>query len=344
MLYSHNVLIQEYCPELLPSWLSFVDGIVDSEDLPLNVSRETVQNNRLMEQLGKSIKARIVRELKKMAENDPQRYMQFFESFGPLLKEGIATDPESQAVILPLLRYQSVNSPGEWISLDQYVDRMNPGQGDIYYVVGDSLKSAERSPHLDPFKARNLDVLLWHDPLDIFIAPMLGEFREKRFRNAADPEIALSPIDHEADGTQDEPTVAEPDFNRFVGRCVTTLGRRVTEVRASQVLRDSPVRLLGINGAQSEMQRIYRMMGREYEVPAHILEVNRNHPLIAGLSRLVTDKPDSPLISLAIEQLYDSALMQEGLHPNPSEMLPRVEELLMIATDALVNPSATEDR
>lgn len=342
MLYSHNVLIQEYCTDLLPGWLSFVDGVVDSEDIPLNVSRETVQNNRLMEQLGKSIRGRVVRELKKMADSDPQRYLQFFESYGPLLKEGVATDPDSQATILPLLRYQSTKSSGEWISLDRYADGMSPEQEHIYYVIGDSLASAERSPHLDPFKARDTEVLLWHDPLDIFIAPMLGQFREKHFRNAADPEIVLPPTEQATDESAPKPMVPEADFNRFVGRCVTTLGQRVSEVRESQVLSGSPVRLVGADGAQAEMQRIYRMMGREYEVPAHILELNRNHPLIAGLSRLETDKPDSPLIPLAIEQLYNGALMQEGLHPNPSEMLPRVEELLLLATDALVAPTAAE--
>ena len=338
MLYSHNVLIQEYCTDLLPSWLSFVDGVVDSEDLPLNVSRETVQNNRLIQQLGKSINARVVRDLKKLADSDPQQYSQFFEAYGPLLKEGIATDPDSRATILPMLRYQSTAATDEWISLDQYVDRMTAGQEEIYYVVGDSLASAGRSPHLDPFKARKLEVLLWHDPLDIFIAPMLDNYREKRFRNVSDPEIELPLMEHPDDESRPESSVSEPDFNRFVGRCVTTLGPRVTGVRASQVLKDSPVRLVAAEGQQADMQRIYRMMGREYEVPAQILEVNRNHPLIAGLSRLVTESPDSPFISLAIEQLYNSALMQEGLHPNPSDMLPRVEELMQIATDALVGP------
>lgn len=127
----------------------------------------------------------------------------------------------------------------------------------------------------------------------------------------------------------------EADFNRFVGRCVTTLGDRVTEVRPSRVLKDSPVRLLSPDGQSVEMQRIYRMMGREVDVPPQILEVNRNHPLIAGLSSLATKQPDSPLLPLAIEQLYAGALMQEGLLPNPSDMMPRILELLSIATEAV---------
>ncbi len=334
MLYSHNVLIQEYCTDLLPSWLSFVDGVVDSEDLPLNVSRETVQNNRLMAQLGKSVKARVLRELKKLGENDPENYAQFIEEFGPVLKEGIATDPTSIEEILPLLRYHSTHSEEAWTSLDQYVERMLADQDEIYYVLGDSLASTRRSPHLDPFKARNLEVLYWSEPLDVFLAPMLPEYREKHFRNVADAGLEL-PADESAAEEAPEPLTSEADFNRFVGRCVTTLGERVTEVRPSRVLKESPVRLLSPDGQNVEMQRIYRMMGREVDVPPQILEVNRNHPLIAGLSSLATKQPDSPLLPLAIEQLYAGALMQEGLLPNPSDMMPRILELLSIATEAV---------
>lgn len=336
MLYSHNVLIQEYCTDLLPTWLSFIDGVVDSEELPLNVSRETVQNNRLMQQLGKSIKSRVLRDLKKLSESEPEKYGQFSQEFGVVLKEGLATDPVSAAEILPLLRYRSTHSGEEWTSLDQYIDRMREGQSEIYYVLGDSLQAAARSPHLDPFKARDLEVIYWHEPLDIFLAPTINEYRDKHIRNAADPELELPSLDEAAQESAIDPQTPEPDFNRFIGRCVTTLGERVTEVRASRVLKDSPVRLVSPEGRDADLQRIYRMMGREYSVPAQILEVNRNHPLIAELSTLATQHPDSPLLPLAIEQLYASGLVQEGLHPNPSDMLPRIQELMQIAAEALV--------
>lgn len=343
MLYSHNVLIQEYCTDLLPSWLSFVDGVVDSEDLPLNVSRETVQNNRLMQQLGKSVKARVLRELKRMGENDPEKYAQFIEQFGPVLKEGIATDPVFLDEILPMLRYHTTRSNGEWVSIDQYVDRMPGEQSDIYYVLGDSLAGATRSPHLDPFKARDMEVFLWHEPLDIFIAPILQPFRDKKFRNVADAEIELPSVEDPTDEPGSQPLVPEPDINRFIGLCVKSLGDKVSEVRVSRVLKDNPVRLVAPDGHEIDMQRIYRMMGREFEVPAQILEVNRNHPLIAGLARLATNNPESPLLPLAIDQLYDSALMQEGLHPNPSDMLPRVQALMQIAADAIAQPVRDEE-
>lgn len=335
MLYSHNVLIQEYCTDLLPSWLSFVDGVVDSEDLPLNVSRETVQNNRIMQQLGKSIKARVLRELKKTGENDPDKYALFFEAYGPIIKEGLATDPAAREEVLPLLRYHSTRSNDQWTSLDQYIERLPADGEEIYYVLGDSLHAAAHSPHLDPFKPRGLEVLYWYEPLDIFLAPMMDQYKDKRFRNATEAGSELPPVDEALEETPAEPLTAEPAFNRFIGRCVTTLGKRVSEVRSSRVLKDSPVRLVSPDGHDADLQRIYRMMGRDYEVPSQILEVNRNHPLISGLSALASDQPDSPLIPLAIEQLYAGALMQEGLHPNPSEMLPRIQELIQIAADAL---------
>ena len=336
MLYSHNVLIQEYCTDLLPGWLAFIDGVVDSEDLPLNVSRETVQNNRLMGQLGKTIKSRVLRELKKLAESDAEQYDQFITEYGATLKEGVAIDPAAKDEVLPLLRYRTTRSDGARVSLADYLGRMPESQKEIYYVLGDSVHAAAHSPHLDPFRARDLEVLYWHEPIDIFLAPMLGEYREKPFRNVADAGLELpeteAGAETEAEGVTSH--TPEPDFNRFVGRCVTTLGERVTEVRASKVLRDSPARLVPTEAREADMQRIYRLMGRDYEAPRHILELNRDHALIAGLSALTTEQPDSPLIPLAIEQLFAGALMQEGLHPNPSEMLPRVQELMRFAAEA----------
>jgi molecular chaperone HtpG len=188
-----------------------------------------------------------------------------------------------------------------------------------------------------------MEVFLWHEPLDIFIAPILQPFRDKKFRNVADAEIELPSVEDPTEEPGSQPLVPEPDINRFIGLCVKSLGDKVSEVRVSRVLKDNPVRLVAPDGHEIDMQRIYRMMGREFEVPAQILEVNRNHPLIAGLARLATNNPESPLLPLAIDQLYDSALMQEGLHPNPSDMLPRVQALMQIAADAIAQPVRDEE-
>lgn len=337
MLYSHNVLIQEYCTDLLPSWLNFVDGVVDSEDLPLNVSRETVQNNRLMNQLGRTIRKRVLRELGQLAEKEPEKYAGFWREFSRVLKEGLATDmdPQAKEDILPLLRYHSSADDAALTSLDSYIERMPADQEAIYYVLGDSVRSVANSPHLDPFKARKLEVLYWTEPLDTFMATVITEYKDKPIKNVDDAEIAL-PEQPEEEKVEEETAVAEKAYNLFVGRCVTTLGNRVKEVRTSKVLKSSPVRLVAPDGTPNrEMDRIQRFLNQNYEVPQRILELNRRHPLVVDLANLTEKQPDSQLINLAIEQLYASALVQEGLHPNPAEMLPRIQQLLEMAAQAV---------
>ena len=332
-LYSHNVLIQEYNKDLLPGWLSFVDGIVESEDLPLNVSRETVQSNRFMRQLGKTLRRRVVRALQDLAGEDDGKYAGFWKQHGRTIKEGILADPGSLQDVLPLLRYNSTALESELTSLEQYVIRMREDQEAIYYVLGDSVHAVSHSPHLDPFRARDIEVLYWIDPLDSFLVPLLTKYKDKSIKNVDDAGLELPDA---ADGGEEEPQkLAEPDLNRFIGRCVTTLGDRVTEVRASRMLSTSPIRLVSPEDTPNrEMQRIYRFLEQEYEVPKRILEVNRNHPLVVDLARLVTARPDDQLIDLVIEQLYESALIQEGLHPDPATMVPRIEQLMKLAAAA----------
>jgi HSP90 family molecular chaperone len=331
-LYSHNVLIQEYCTDLLPKWLAFVDGVVDSEDLPLNVSRETVQNNRIMRQLGKTLRRRVLRELETMAEKEAEKFSAFWEQFGRALKEGLALEPEAKEELMPLFRFHSSKSDGRLTSLDDYLSRMAADQEAIYYVLGDSLDSVSYSPHLDPFKAHDLEVLYWVDPLDAFMAPILTEYKGKKLKNVDDAGLELPAKEDEATAAAETPTLDEADFNRLIGRCVTTLGDRVVEVRPSKTLRDSPVRLVAPEGAANrEMDRLRRFLDQQYETPKRILEVNRNHPLIGSLARLVADEPEAEVINLTIEQLYESALVQEGLHPNPVAMLPRIQKLMELA-------------
>ena len=337
MLYSHNVLIQEYCTDLLPDWLNFIDGIVDSEDIPLNVSRETVQATKIMRQLGRTVRKRVLRELSNMADNEPEKFKAFWQQYGRTLKEGIATDPASKDEILPLIRYVSSTSNESLTSLDAYIERMPESQDDIYYVLGDDLRSIARSPHLDPFKTRNLEVLYWVDPLDAFLSPMLQEYKDKKLRNVDDAGLTLPDI--ESSGDEDpQPKLDDKPFNLFTGRCVTTLGDRIIEVRESKVLKDSPMRLVSPEDAENrDIQRLQRYLDQNYEVPKKILEINRNHPLIVGLANLVDEQPDSELINLSIEQMYESLLMQEGLHPSPLQMLPRIEEIMLFAAKATGN-------
>ena len=329
MLYCKNVLIQEYCTDLLPRWLSFVDGVVDSEDLPLNVSRETVQNSRLMRQLGKTIRKRVVREINKLAE-EGEKFATFWAQYGRFFKEGVATDHESREEILPLLRFYSSKSDGQLTTLDDYVSRVPEGQTEIYYVVGDDQRSITNSPHLDPFKARGLEVLYFVDAFDAFMAPALMEYKEKPFRNIDDAGLELPETAAESDTPAEEsPALPEEQFAALAERVKEILGERVVEVRPSKLLKDSPVRLVSPeNSPNTAASRLQRYIDQDYEIPAKILELNPRHNLVANLASLHTADPASPIVTLLVEQLLDSALVQEGLHPNPANMLPRIQALM----------------
>jgi molecular chaperone HtpG len=318
-LYSHNVLIQEYCLDLLPKWLDFVDGVVDSEDLPLNVSRETIQNTRMMQRLGKTLRRRVLRELSEMAEEEIDNYNRFWEQFGRVLKEGLASDPTIKDEILPYFRFHSSGSGDGLISLDEYIDRMPDSQKEIYYVLADDTKSAAYSPHLDPFKTRDLEVLYLVDPLDPFITPLLDKYKEIQLRNVDDLNLELPETDAEIDEEPGDAGPSDADFNLFIGKCV------------------SPIRLVAPDdGPGHDMQRVYKYLDQEYTVPKKIMEVNRRHHLIVDLVSLLRERPLDPLVELSIEQLYESALVMEGLHPNPTAMLPRVQQLLELAAERSV--------
>ena len=334
MLYSHNVMIQEYSQDLLPNWLGFVDGVVDSEDLPLNVSRESIQNTRMIRQLAKTIRKRVLRELLKTGDQDEELFDKFWHNYGRVLKEGLATDPSAKDELLPLFRFHSSKSGSDLITLKKYVDKMADDQDDIYYVLGDDLETVAFSPHLDPFKERDIEVLYLADPLDSFVAPLLTEFDGKKLVNVDDPDLQLAETGVVDEQPADATGPSDADFNRFVGRCVTTLGNRITEVRQSKVLRNSAVRLVSpSDGPDREMQRLRRYMDEDYEIPTRIFEVNRQHALIVDLSLLVATQPTDRIIDLSIEQLYESALIVEGLHPNPATMLPRIQQIMEFAVD-----------
>lgn len=330
-LYSNNVLIQEYNTDLLPEWLAFVDGVVDSEDLPLNVSRETVHNNRLMAHLGKTIRKRVLRELGRLAESEPEKYGQFLDQYQFILKQGIAMEPQNKEEIVPLLRFQSSKSNGERVALDSYVERMGEEQEAIYYVLGDDVRSVTHSPHLDPFKARDLEVLYFVDPIDPFMATALIEYKDKRLQDIADAGLELPELDSAE--TESAPALEEKERNLLVGRFVKTLGERVTEVRETKVLRDSPLRIVpSEDGMTSGMQRIYRYTDQNYEIPKMIVELNVRHPILVNLGHMIAAEESAEIVDLTIDQLYDSALVQEGLHPNPTAMLPRIQRLMELAT------------
>ena len=208
---------------------------------------------------------------------------------------------------------------------------MSEGQEEIYYLLGSDPASVATSPHLDPFKARDLEVLLLADPFDGFMMQSVHEFEGKKLRNVDDPGLTL-PGEAKQETEAAEP-VADADWAQVVARFKMVLGDRVTEVRESQLLTDSPARLVSTKtGLERDMQRVRRLIEDDYQTPPKILELNRRNPLVRNLAARITAEPAAPVIDPAIELLFDNLLLMEGLHPNPAAMAPRIQMMLERAT------------
>ena len=325
-LYSRNILIDEYNKDLLPEYLRFVQGVVDSEDLPLNVSRETVQSSGLMPKLKKVLTNQVIKELESLAKKDVEKYNSFWSEFGVYLKQGVAANPADTETITPLLRFKTNLQPETWSSLEEYASRMKDGQKVIHYIVGEDSKSVLRSPHLDSFHAKGLEALLLTEPMDSFMLMGLRKFKDYELKNVAGAEV---------DG-EDQPRaeseaekIPEGDFNSLVERFKQVLGERVTDVRASKRLVTSVARLVDADAnSNPDLQRVYKYLGREYEIPKKVLELNSSHEILKNLLKL---DAGSELGNIVIEQIFDSALLVEGIHPDPSSMAPRVQQLIEAA-------------
>ncbi len=331
-LYARKVLIQEYCKDLLPEYFRFVQGVVDSEDLPLNVSRETVQSNRIMAQLKKLVTAKVIDTLKNLAAENPEKYVTFWENFGRYLKEGIAIDPGEPRELYPLLRFHTLQQPDKWLSLDEYVAQLKPDQKDIYYILGDDPRSVVYSPHLDLVRKYGYDVLIMTDPVDAFMLVRLTKYGEHELKDVASADLKpVSKESGEASGeSKPKPETLSDDARiALIDRVKKQLGDRVTDVRMTDRLSDSPARLADPSGTPNQnVQRVFRMLKEDYQAPKKILELNPGHPIITRLSHLPVDSEVSALI---IEQIFEDALLIEGLHPDPVGMIPRIQKIMEAA-------------
>jgi molecular chaperone HtpG len=323
-LYSRNILIDEYSKDLLPEYLRFVQGVVDSEDLPLNVSRETVQSSGLMPKLKKVLTNQVIKELETLAKKDAEKYGTFWSEFGVYLKQGIAASPADVDTINPLLRFKTNTKPDVWSSLDEYVSRMKDGQKVIYYIVGEDPKSVLRSPHLDAFQSSNTEVLLLTDPMDSFMLMGLHKYKDYELKSVAGAEVDGA---EQPKAESEAEKIPEGDFTALIEKFKQVLGERVTDVRASNRLVTSVARLVDADAnSNPELQRVYKYLGKEFEVPKKVLELNPSHEMLKNLL-----KTEGELQTMIIEQVFDSALLVEGLHPDPSSMAERVQRIMEAA-------------
>ena len=326
-LYARKVLIQEYCQDLLPGFFRFIQGVVDSEDLPLNVSRESVQSNPLILKLRKLITSKIIDHLDKLSKDDPEIYSRFWETYGNFIKEGIATGMENADSLYPLLRFHSSASPNDWLSLDAYIETMKDDQEYIYFILGDDVGSIINSPHLEIFNKQGLNTLLLTDPMDPFMLIRLNKYKEHELANVSKTEPETGSSQESEDNNTEEET--DSLTNDLITRFKEQLGDKVADVRATRRLVESPARLVDQDDAiPQELQKAYHLFDKEFIVPQKILEINLHHPLLVELRKAGEQHTVSNLV---IEQIFEDALLIEGLHPDPANMIQRIQQLMEAA-------------
>ncbi|TLZ01812.1 MAG: molecular chaperone HtpG [Gammaproteobacteria bacterium] len=326
-LYVRRVFIMDDAEQFLPLYLRFVKGVVDCSDLPLNISRELLQQDPEVEAIRGGLAKRVLDLLARLAKDEPQKYATFWKEFGAVLKEGIAQDLPNQGALLPLLRFASThasdNDPS--VSLGDYLARMQSGQERIYYVIAETLEAARASPAIERLKERGLEVLLLAERIDEWVMGQLETYEGKRFKDAARGDLELGALASDADRQQHDAQLKES--KGLLKRIKDALGERISEARLSERLRESPACLvLGEHDLPERMRRILAAAGQKTPQARPLLEVNVGHPLIRYLDGLTDPAQFSELAQL----LYEQALLTEGGQlANAPEYVQRLNRLLV---------------
>jgi molecular chaperone HtpG len=333
-LYVKRVFITDDCDELMPPWLRFVRGLVDSEDLPLNVSRETLQNNPLVAHIRGAIVKRVLGELETKASKSPDDYAAFWENFGAVLKEGLYEDPDNREALLKLVRFRSTADDG-LVSLDDYLGRMKDGQDAIYYISGSEVAALAKSPQLEGFKARGIEVLLLTDPVDDFWIPAQGPYEEKPFKSVTRAGADLGAIeptdtDDDAAGGAAAPDAPAPGVDALITMFKLELGEAVKDVRLSERLTESVVCLVADEGdVDIHLERLLRQHRQIGENVARVLEINPSHSLIRALAATVGQDGAGQTVTEAAWLLLDQARILEGEPPPDPQAFSRRLAALM---------------
>ena len=325
-LFVKRVFILEDCEEILPQYLRFVRGVVDSDDLPLNVSREILQDSAIVRTIKKQVVKKVLDRLDEMQAEAPDDYVTFWESFGAILKEGMAVDHDHRARIAKLARFRSTAGDG-WVSLAEYVARKKEGQPAIYFAIGDSLDAVRTSPHLEGLARRGFEVLLLTDPVDEFAIDALGTFEDLPLVSAMRADLHLEPSEEEKARSE----VARAESKALLEKIKEVLGDRVADVRTTERLTESACCLVVPEGGHHQaMEQLLRAAGRTVPERKRIFELNPGHPLVAHLRAAIERDASSPKIAEWIHTLYDQAVLAEGGRvEDPAGFARRITALLV---------------
>jgi TNF receptor-associated protein 1 len=323
-LHCRKVLIDPEPEGLLPEWLRFLQGVVDSEDLPLNISRESMQDSALFRKIGNVLTNRFLKHLEKEAKDSPETYQKFYQEFGNMLKEGLATDFQNRDKISPLLRFESSTlDKGTLTSLDDYISRMPEEQKEIYFLCGRNRDALEKGPWLEAFRSKGWEVLLLTDPIDDYLVGHLHEFKDKKLVSADAASVEIEAVNEPG-----KETLSESDLKSLCEWIQSTLGEEVKEVKSSRRLNQSPAIVLNRDeGMTSGMRRILKAMQPELAQAQDLtFEINPVHPLVHKLNTARQTNPTRA--ELALRQLWDTCLLSAGLLEKQDHYTERTLKLL----------------
>lgn len=329
-LYSNKILIREDSTDLIPEYLRFLRGVVDTEDLPLNVSREVTQNSPIMAKIRNVITSKVLALLDEWADKENDKYNKFFEQFGSLFKTGLNSDFTNKDKITELIRFESSKSAkSEFRSLNSYVVSMKPEQNEIYYATGNSREQLERNPNLEYFIKNDIEVLYFTDPVDLFVMPYLFEYDGKKIISIEKAELN---IDKKTDEKVE--SLSKESSDDLIIEFKNVLGDKVEDVLVSKRLVDSPASVVvGKEGLDPQMEKMMKMMDKDFSASKRILEINTSHQLIKNLSSLNISKTNSELLKNCITQIYEGAMLIDGNLNNTTDFVNRMAELMTIATN-----------
>ena len=325
-LYIKKVFIQDDCDGLLPSWLRFVHGVVDSEDLPLNVSREVTQNSPHMTKLNSIFVSKLMSQFSKWAKKDMEKFTKFWKNFGNIIKEGLHNDYTNRDKIIDIFHCYSSKNPDELISLETYVNRMKEGQDEIYYIYGKSKELIENNPNMEIFLKNDIEVLYFYDEIDDVIVPSIGTFKEKQIVQVEKADASKLP--NTVEKTKNE-EVTDFQKAKLIEFFKEVLKDQVADVVESERLIDNPYTLVvSKDGMNPHMERMMKMMNKDYESAKKILELNMDSPLLVNLCKIRERNAQDAVIKECIEQIYENCLIMDGLLESGANTVIRLNSIL----------------